>query len=189
MKFLNHSFKNKGFTLIEVAVVSIILLMVIGFLGFLSVKHFWIYNSQINELSAENDVRLSLDDVDNYVRQSYRVASSHDMYSTGAQILVLQIPSIDSSNQIIDSTYDYAAFYLQGDKLIRQIFADSSSSRTDLTRILASGVDSSNFSFTYDNADYSLVKEVTTSITVTQGFSNYQRSVTVSSKSYLRNYY
>lgn len=190
MKHIRHDVKldSKGFMLIEVAVVSVILLLIVGFLGYVSAKHFWIYNSQVAELNIENYARVALDDIDNYVRGAYRVVSSYQTYSTGAQTLILQIPSIDSSNQIIASKYDTVVFYLSGTSLVRQLFPDNSSSRSASTKTLASGVDVDSFAFSFDNADYSLVKQVSTLITIEEGYSNQQRSITISSKSSLRNY-
>lgn len=190
MKNSNYNIKqkSKGFTLIEVAVVSSILLLVVGFLGYLSVKHFWIYNSQIIQLNVESDARGALDDIDNYVRGAYRVLSSYGSYTTGSQILILQVPSIDLSNQIIASKYDTIVFYLSGTSLVRQAFPDASSSRSVTAKTLSSGVEVSSFMFSYDNINYSLVKQVSTAMTIKQGSSNYERTVTISSKSSLRNY-
>ena len=179
---------NKGFTLIEVLVVSAILFLVVGFLGYLSVKHFWIYNSQVSQLDIGNDARFSLDDIDNFVRSARRVSVSYDIYSTGPQTLVLQLPSIDSSNKIIENTYDYVVYYLSGQALVREIFPDAISDRESGIKTLTSYIDEDNFSFTYDNADYSLVKKITTLISIKKGQSGQQRSITLSSKSFLRNY-
>lgn len=181
-------FRNKGFTLVEVLVVSAILLLIVGFLGYLSIKHFWIYNSQVSELDIEHGARTTLDDIDNHVRGAYRVASSYSGYTSGSQTLVLQLPSVDSSNQIISGTYDYVVFYLSSGSLVRQVFPDPSSSRIAAAKTLTDGVDGDTFSFSYDNADYSLVKQVTTTITITKGNPNQKRSITLSSKSSLRNY-
>jgi len=184
----NTNNNSQGFTLVEVAVVSAILLLMVGFLGYLSVKHFWVYNSQIAELNIESDARQALDDIDNYVRGAHRVISSYDIYSTDSQTLILQIPSIDSSNQIISDTYDNVVFYLSSDSLIRQVFPDGDSSRSASTKTLANGIDVDTFEFSYDDGDYSLVKQVATLITIMQGNPNQKRSITISSQSTLRNY-
>jgi len=187
-KFRLYNKSGAGFTMVEMIVVLVIMIMVTGFLAYLTISNYWIYNNQTAQLNISSDARNALDDVDNYVRQSHRVMSSYSTYTTGTKTVVLQIESIDASNQIIAGTYDTVVYYLSGSNFFRQVFPDPSSSRPAVTKKLASNVDNSSFSFSYDNADYSLVKQVTTNITVAQNVSGTTRTITISSESKLRNY-
>ncbi len=182
------SMKQKGFTLVELIVSVSLFLIVSLFLGYLVTYQFLIYNTQITELNITHDARTALDDIDDYVRQSNRVVANYDSYTTGSQILVLQIKSIDSSNQLIGATYDNVVFYSSGSDLFRQVFPNSHSSRLAVTKKLATNVDTNNFSFSYDNLDYFLVKQITTSMAIKQNVGNKIKSITLYSQTKLRNY-
>ena len=185
---INNHKNSHGFSIIELLVVLPLLIILSFFLAYLVSSQYWSYNNQSIELNITNDARQALDDTDNYVRQAYRVATSYSTYNTGAQTLVLQLQSIDSSSQIIAGNYDYVVYYLSGTDFYRQVFADASSSRASITRRLASNIDTANFSFTYDNASYSLVKQVTTNMALKQNMGGQIRSIAVSSEAKLRNY-
>ncbi len=163
-------------------------LIVSLFVIYLVSYQYWVYNTGTADLSIGNSARTALDDIDNYVRQANRVVQSYSSYTTGAKTLILQIQSVDSSNQLIAGSYDIVVFYLSGSNLIRQVFPYSGSSRLAVTKILSGGVDPNSFSFTYDNADFSLVRQVTINITVQQNVINQTRSITLSSQSKLRDY-
>lgn len=145
-----------------------------------------IYNIETAELNITSDARSSLDDIDAYVRQANRVADSYTIYTTGSQTMVLQVQSINPSNSLIPATYDYVVFYLTGDDLFRQIFPNVLSSRLASTKKLASNV--SAFALTYNNASFPLVDEVITDLTLQQAAGAQTRTITISSKSILRNY-
>ena len=181
----------RGFTLIELVIALSLIIIITFFLAYLVFYQYWIYNTQSAEINITNDARVSLSTIDDYVRQSNSVESSYSTYQTGLQTLVLQINSIDSSNQIIQNTYDKAVFYLSGTDLKMQIFPDANSSRQALTKNLASNIDVNNFSFSYDNAIYPLVKSVTTNIAIVQAVNsieNKNRTISLSSTSKLRNH-
>ncbi|MDO8231816.1 MAG: hypothetical protein Q7T37_01260 [bacterium] len=72
--------------------------------------------------------------------------------------LVLEIPSIDSSGNIVPSAHDYAAFYTAGTDAYRILEANASSQRVSGTKKLSSTVNSLTFS--YNNTDFSQVDTV-----------------------------
>lgn len=183
-----HGESSTGFSVIEMVIVVPLIAIMAFFLSYIGIYHFQTFNSQSAELNITDYARTALDDIDNYVRQATRVLSSYSTYTTGTNTLVLQIPSIDSSGQLVAGTYDNAVFYLSGTDLFRRIYPDASSTRSNVIQKLASGVNTSNFSFSYDNGDYSLVKQVTTNLTVTQNAGTQVRSITISSQSKLRNF-
>jgi prepilin-type N-terminal cleavage/methylation domain-containing protein len=178
--------KQAGFTLIELVIV----IALVGIASFILVDMFIgqnkLYRTQTAELNITNDARMSLDEIDSYVRQAIRTLSSYSGYNSGPQTLVLQIQSVNSSNQLIAGTYDHVVFYMSGSNLMRQVFPDSASSRQSGLKRLASNV--AGFTFTYDNADFALVTQITTDITIQESAGYQDRTITISSKSKLRNY-
>ena len=166
---MHKYFKNKskfltGFTIIEVLVSLSIFIVITFFVAYLFKYNFWIYNSQTLDLNVANSARVAIDDINNYVRQANRVISTYSIYSTDSNQLVLQLVTIDNQSQPISGTYDIVVFYLTGTDLMRSVFSAQDSFRPAETKKIASNIDINNFSFTYDNADYSLVKEVFTNI-------------------------
>jgi len=145
-----------------------------------------IYKVETAELNITGDSRTSLDDIDNFVRQTTRVLASYSTYVGGPQVLILQIQAINSSNQLLPGVYDYVVYYLSGTNLLRQIFPNVASARPAIIKKLASNVNSLNF--TYDNVNFTLVRTVTTDITLQENSGVQNRAITISSKSTLRNY-
>lgn len=183
---------KKGFTVIELVVVLPIAVACMAFLGYIFYFQYWVFNAQSAELAITYDARQSLDSINQYIRQSYRVASSYSTYTTGAQTLVLQLQSINASSQPISGSYDYVVVYLSGTNLYLQVFPNASSTRTASTKKIASDINTSSFGFTYNNATYSAVTKVTTTMAITatvkNQISSQTRSITVSSEAKLRNY-
>ncbi|MBI4049545.1 MAG: four helix bundle protein [Candidatus Doudnabacteria bacterium] len=176
---------SSGFTLIEIIVVVAMFAMTMLILADLFVGQNQIYRTQTAELNVTSDARVALDEVDAAVRAADVVAGSFGSFTTGPQTLVLQIPAINASNQIIAATYDYMVYYLNGTNFFRQIIPNAASSRSAQTKKLASNV--TGLLFSYDNADLAAVKQVATDVTVQETASRYTRSITLSSKSKLRN--
>lgn len=176
---------QSGFTLIELIVV----IALVGVVSYVLVDMFLgqhkIYKTQTAELNITNDARATLDDIDAYVRSARQVLATYSSYNTGTQILVLEVQSINASNQLIAGTYDTVVFYLTGSNFYRQIFPAASSIRPAGTKKLASNV--TGLAFSFNNADPTLATQVTTDLTLQESAGQQTRSITASSKSYLRN--
>jgi hypothetical protein len=80
-------------------------------------------------------------------------------YTSSASVLVLEIPSIDSSGNAVANTYDYAAFYGTGTQLYRLLQTNAASTRTPGSKLLSSTVTA--LSFSYNDADFTKVSSVT----------------------------
>ncbi len=179
--------QRNGFTVVELLVVLPLLIVIGFFLAYLFSYQYQVYDTESAELTITYDARTALDEIDAYVRQAMQVASSYSTYTTGTQVLVLQLQSVDASGQAISGVYDDAVFYLSGTTLMEQIFAGAGSTRTALTKTLANNVDTASFSFTYNNASYTLATQVQTNLAVKQNYGGQIRSISVSSKATLRN--
>ena len=84
------------------------------------------------------------------------------IYTSSTTTLVLEIPSIDNSGNVIATMHDYAAFYLVGTNAYRLLDKSNSSSRTAGTKQFSSTI--SSLSFSYNNADFTKVSTTTVDI-------------------------
>ena len=127
-----------------------------------------------------------MDDIDNYVRQSNRTLSTYSTFNAASDVLILQIQSVNAASQLVAGKYDYVVYSLTGSNFNRQIFPDPASARVAVTKRLANKVVS--LTFTYSDPAYPLVKQVNTSITITESVGFQSRTINISSQSKLRNY-
>lgn len=175
-----------GFTLVELIIVVFLVGALALVVGNMFLGQDKIYQTQRMELGVTGDARMALDDIDAHVRAADVLASSYSGYTLGSQTLILKLPAINASGQIIPATFDYVVYALSGANLNRITTANASSSRSSGTKRVASRI--SGLVFAYDNADASLVKYVTTDLTTAESYAGIPtKSITVSSKSKLRN--
>lgn len=178
--------ENYGFTLIETLLVLLMMGIGIVVLTNMFISHNRLYRSQSAELDITSSVRSVLDDIDNNVRPAHRTLGSYGAYTASSTTLILQVQAVDPSDILISNTWDYVVYHISGTSLIREIIADPSSSRVSSTRTLASNV--SSITFTYNNANYDLVTQVTTSLTSAESTGIQNRTYTGTTKSILRSY-
>jgi prepilin-type N-terminal cleavage/methylation domain-containing protein len=182
---MNQAKYGFGFTLVElvivVALVGVLSLVVTG----LFIGQNRIYKTQTAELGVNAGARNALDDIDFFVRTSSGTLASYSSFTAGSDTLILQVQSINASEQLIPGSSDFVVFYLSGEDLIREIFPDALSTRPSGTKKLASYV--TGLVITYDNMDYSLVTQIDTDLTIQEDAKFQTRSITASSKSRIRN--
>lgn len=142
---------QKGITLVELLISASIAALVGSLLLIIVVNSsglFYKESSKVDMGLATNDV---LGEVRKSIKQSSAVEASYAVdsvtYTSGLTQLVLKIPSIDSSNNIIPSTFDYFVFFQDEKKLRLKTFPDASSSRKASDRIFATTVDELVFNY------------------------------------------
>ena len=161
---------EKGFTLIEIVIVlffsGILLVALFGLYDW----HSKVYNYQQALVRVSTTNRQAVSTMQGYVSQAIQVLTSATIngtaYTTGSGTLVLQLPSVDSSNNAITGKYDNVAFYSSGKNFYMQLQPDASSSRVKTYKLLGDSL--SSVTFTYNNATYSLVTEVSVSFQSSQ---------------------
>jgi len=142
----NINKQNKGFTIAEVLVASLIAL--ITALAILSLYIFsWRSFATGNVLL---DVYLNSRNASGYLTQDIRCAAqvvqSHGSYTTTDNSIVLQVPAINSSGYAISPNCDYIIYRLQGSDLYRIVEKDAASSRLNENRVIARYCTSLTFS-------------------------------------------
>ena len=145
---------SKGISLIELLIVLAIMSFVL--LALLSMyiagqKYFF---NQDTKADTIEDSRYPMDWMARDIKESTQVAlnSVSGTYSTSANELVLEVPSVDTTRLIIDidTTFDYIIYRRNPqnpNRLERIIEADAASSRVSSTRVLADNVNALSFKF------------------------------------------
>ena len=142
--------KNKGFSLLEVLLVLGISIIAGGLLMVIMVNSAGIFYSQSSKLQEGLDINDTLAKFRSVIKQTKDVAAtftSGSTYNSGPTQLILRVPSIDSSNNIIADTFDHFIFYQDQKKLILKTAPDASSSRLAQSQVLSTVLD--NFLFQY----------------------------------------
>ncbi|HLM83779.1 MAG TPA: hypothetical protein VK254_01020 [Candidatus Bathyarchaeia archaeon] len=144
---------NRGFSFVESLVAMAILVYILGALVVIYSSYSRFYNFLQNKIAMGSSSRAAMKELRNDALQADQIVASHSFSgiqrSTDQHTVVLEIPSIDGSGNIVDGKYDYAAFYLSGDGLYRTMQADAASSRTSGAVKITDAVQTLTFS--YDN--------------------------------------
>ncbi len=172
MSILNKKIINSksGFTITEI-------LIAIGILGLLTILIATIFLTQ-NQYFNEQQIRLLLESyinsafvsMKNLIIESNAILSSYniegDNYLSGAETLVLKIPSIDTNKKVIFGQFDYGVIFKSGTDLKIILSPGSQSFRTAQNRIIAQEV--ASFNINYNGVEPYLAKTVIISMTLTK---------------------
>lgn len=149
----------KGFTLIEVLVAA----ATAAVAGILLITVLVQNNGLVYDQSAKVSQTLSLNDAASNINDLIKNASAivatnlvgSPTYTTSNTTLVLALPSLDSSGNIISDTFDYAVIARDpSSQVLRKIiFKAPSSIRRVENIVLANKLDSVTFSFLDDNGN------------------------------------
>ncbi len=153
---------NSGFTLIELLIVIFVTGLLITALFNLFDGHSSLFRFQQAQVAVAGSARTVMNEFKFQTLQAKRVLASQTIggtvYNSGSATLVLQLPAVDSSNNIIANTWDYAVFYSSGTNVYERIEPNAASSRRAVSRLLSDTL--SSIIFTYDDASFPLVRTV-----------------------------
>ena len=147
---------SKGFTLVE----TLIVITIAALVGAILVAIFVSSNSLFYQQSARIAQGVSLNSAVSQIRESIKagvfVVSSYPqpspVYTTSSQTIVLALPAIDSTGQVIEAVYDYLIITKDATnpKILRKIILpDSTSSRKSENRVLTTKL--SEITFLYQD--------------------------------------
>ena len=178
-----------GMTIIEVLIAMAIFAILMLFLSNSFVNYYDAFNNLQATTSVSQNTGIFINSVGNAIRQASEILASRSFsgttYTTNSTTLVLEIPAIDASSNVISGTYDYMLFYLQNGNIYWLIEADPSSSRDSSFQQLSTNI--SNLSLIYDNANLSVATKVDISITAEKSYKDKLFQSTLNQQVYLRN--
>ncbi len=141
----------RGFTLPEVIIASVVAVLVGGLLLGILVQGSGVFYNQSQKVSQGLSINDTLSKIRGFLKEAQSVASGYPVispdYTSSSSTVVLKIPSIDSSDNVLINTFDFVVFSKDSDKLIFKLFPDSLSSRKSQDQILSLNVDSVNFAY------------------------------------------
>lgn len=137
----------KGFTLVELIISVAVAALIGGLLMAIFVNNTGVFYRESSKVSEGLGLNDSLVSIRSSIKQAQAVASSYTSYSSSASELVLKIPSIDSSGNILGSVYDYIVYTVRQSRLYLKAFPDAASSRKSLDQILTNNIDSIVFNY------------------------------------------
>lgn len=180
---------KRAFTLIETIVV-----VAISAAAFIAMANlFFIFNSiygyQQAFMAAAGSSGASMNAFELSVLPAEQVLASHNFsgttHSSGASTLVLELPSINGSGDILSGAKDYVAFYASSTKLYRLTEANAGSARVSSLTQLSSTLLS--LGLTYDDIDFTKVTNVIVDIQTQATFKQRVVQSRLREQLYLRN--
>lgn len=133
---------RSGFTLPEVIIGMAVATLVGGLLILILVQSAGVFYRETAKVSQGLGLNDSLAKIESSIRKSQAIVST-----SSASQLVLKIPSVDGSGNVINNTFDTEVFQKEGDKLKYKLFPDSASSQKSADIILTKNVDSLLFQY------------------------------------------
>ena len=180
---------NGGFSLAEAIITVAILIYTLVALLVLFNNYSKIYNYQQTKIKIGNSAREAVKELRSAALQANQIVVSHDffgtIYDTDQDTLVLKIPSIDGSGNIISEKYDYVVFYTTGKNLYRLIEVDAASSRSSGINQISDAVET--ITFAYDNTNLSLAIKIDADLEMQETSGGQNAVYQLHQKIYLRN--
>lgn len=180
---------ERGFSLIEAVVLTGVSVMALLALVNLFLIFNSIYGYQQVFSAAAGSAGSAMNALEAAILPAERVLSSHDfdgtIHSSATTTLVLQLPAVDGSGDIIPGTSDYVAFYASSTTLYRLTQAGTGSARlSGLTQLSAALF---SISFAYDDGDFAKVANVTADIQTQAQFKQQAAQSRLREQLHLRN--
>ena len=150
---------KKGISLVELLIgITLTAISAILIMGLLTSSNniFVKQTIQVGQGLSANQASL---EVSNLIQSCAGVVSQYPIsgnaqYITSANVLVIKIPSTNSSGQVIDSVFDYAVIVKEpaSSKILRKrVFPDPLSSRKSENKVLSTSLKSLNFNYVDSN--------------------------------------
>lgn len=163
--------RDSAFSLTELLVVIAILTIVSGILVGIFIGGFRIFNQQSAAIETQSQAKLVTSTITRDVQQANKVIQSRTfgfyLFTSSSDTLILELPSIDNSQNIIQGKFDYEVFYLdpanpQKLKLKREVALESS--RRSETKTIANLIE--NLTFVYKKGSIEVLPSDSEIITI-----------------------
>lgn len=149
---------ESGFTLLEIMVATAVAGIAGVLIIMILVSSNGVFVTQQNKISQGLTLNDSVSEISKNIKNATHVASGYPIafptIVTSSSSLVIALPSLDSSDNVISNVYDYVTINTDPDNssvLRLQLFPDPQSRRTSENKVLATNLSSIVFIFTDKN--------------------------------------
>jgi len=149
---------KKGISIIELLVTIVIFTIVSGILVAIFISGWRTFHWQSSQADTQAQAKFVTSTISREIQQADRVLASRtfgaESYTSSATTLILEIPSIDANQYIIEGSYDFEVFYLDPadpKKLKLKREANPSSARRTETKTISGSIE--NLTFVYKKGD------------------------------------
>ncbi len=180
---------SRGFTLVETVIVIglFVAVLFVLFQFFVNYNATYRYEQALIETAWSGG--QSINEIENFALPALGVVATHNFTSgqrsSSATVLVLELPAIDASGNVLVGIYDHVVFYLDGSTLYRELETGVGSARHAGIKQLSERVGS--LVFTYDNVTYDDVTKIDVDIETQMQIPNQIVTSSLSRQIYLRN--
>ncbi len=158
---------SRGFSIVETVVVVFIFGLIVVVIYTVYSNYSGVIGTQEALMDTAGSLSATMVDIEKSVNQADKVVSTHTFSDTTvtstSTSLVVEMPAVDASGNIVTNIYDYIGYYATGTKAVRVVDAAASSSRQTSSRSFSQTL--SALKFTYDNSDLTLVTNITVDAT------------------------
>jgi len=149
---------NRGLTLIELIIYIAISTLVLTILFELFIQQTRLGNRRASQTDIERSAVTGIEIVKSAIQSANTVVSSHSFdgvaFSSSSSTLILELPSVDSSGDIVSGSSDFMVFFQDQNNqslLKMTTVAGVGSARPSHTRVIANFVDTVQFSYNKGN--------------------------------------
>lgn len=185
--------KKKGLTLIELLIVISLIGLIAAVIVSLYVTGFKTFREEMASSTVQSNGQTILDALTTDIKNGLQIEPAYDTYVSDADSIIIRIPAIDSSNNILysgsDMLFDRIIYFYQDNSIHKIILADPSSSRyskNGYDTILDTRILELQFAYEPDVATATLVTATVRSDIKVSGAIT--RSIILSGKARLRNH-
>lgn len=143
--------RPRGLTLIETAVVISIFAVASIVIGSIYIGHSKLYTTENSIADIKSQKNIFIKEFKGAAESSTNIIASYTFGSTArassSSTAIFQLPSIDTSGNIVPNKFDYEVFYREGNKIFAEVSADAASQRKNLKRQLADMAQNLNFQY------------------------------------------
>jgi hypothetical protein len=180
---------NRAFTLTETVITIALSVVIMLALVNLYLNFNTLYLYQQTYVATTNAASNAMKALDGAVLPADQIVASHTFsgttITTGVNAVVLELPSINASGDIITGAHDYIGFATTSTDLYERIDANAGSARTTSAKKVATLIDS--LSFAYDTADATAASRISATTTTKLVTKNGTIQTSLHQLFYLRN--
>jgi hypothetical protein len=160
---MSYKTQQRGFSIMEILIVVAICVFIMSGLAALTLAYDKTIEQQGATIRVATTANSILNTLEPLIMQADAVLVSHQFngvtYSTGTSTLVVSLPSIDSSGNVVSGAHDYAVVYSATTSAYRILVADASSARISSTKTY--GTTLKSLTFSYDTVDVTQATKIT----------------------------